>query len=345
MISAPKNLRLHVVLAASLIASSAFASGSLDRFSPTFDPLGPCTGSPADSYDHVGVGTGGCDAGGAPVLDMPPGDYGLLANDNVNAFSNNEADPAFNHLLLFSGDWTARGLAGTPFRNQANNNQVVGDVFRTLGTPSAAPSAMFPILGGCAAPATIGTPHALHHNQTRYNLIPTVGPAVANPYLPSPGWGRADNLDALEIGGFDVTGDVQHDYPVYFALDRVSPSLGGTEAADIFTSAVGAVTFAPFANIFDMGLQQGDDMDGLAIWDRGVVGNLDRGTDYAIFSLDPNSPTLAGPDGIWGTADDLSPADVLITNFNGFFCLYVTANELQMRFQDNVDALDVIVLP
>ena len=88
-----------LILSLLLTASTAFANGSIDRFSPTL-PL--CGGSPADIY--LNAGTGGCDVGGGTVLDTLDANYGLTGNDNNNGHSNDEVDPSLNHLIIFSVD-------------------------------------------------------------------------------------------------------------------------------------------------------------------------------------------------------------------------------------------------
>ncbi|NJL29866.1 MAG: hypothetical protein HC897_19215, partial [Thermoanaerobaculia bacterium] len=204
--------------------------------------------------------------------------------------------------------------------------------------PGLSPAGAIP--GGvCAGPAPMGFGHALQNNQPDHNFVPTLGPGMVN------GLGVLDDMNALEIGGFDTTGDNVHDFPVYFSLNRFSPSLGGATPGDVLLSPTGTNFFFVFAPRPTLGLRAGDNVDALAIWDRNATGQREAGIDYAIFSLDPNSPTLAGPDGIWGTPDDFSPGDIFVTDFSGVACLYVRHNRIGLQFNDNLDALDVIVLP
>lgn len=333
----PKHLVPTLALITTLVAglpAHLEASASLDVSSPT---VTLCGAGGADFYNNVAPGTGGCDVGGFPVLDVAAASYGLVFGDDTDGASNNEVDPGLGHLLLFSVDQGAVGIAGTPVNNQAARLQAAGDIFRTLNSPSNPPAGAI-AAGACLPGTTLVPGHALQNNQPDHNFIPTIGPGAIN------GFGAVDELDALEIGGFDVDHDGVRDRPVYFTLDRFSPSLGAFSPAAIFLAPVGVPAFGVFAPRPALGLRPGDNVDALAIWDRNVIGTMEAGLDYALFSLDPNSPTLAGPDMIWGTGDDLSPGDVFLTDFSGTFCLYVQHNWLGLMFYDNLDALDVIAL-
>lgn len=72
----------------------------------------------------------------------------------------------------------------------------------------------------------------------------------------------------------------------------------------------------------------------------------------ALFSLAPGSQALGGPDGIVGTADDYTAADIFYTRFDGTFEIAGPANinfpfdliakNMGLTERDNVDALDII---
>jgi hypothetical protein len=115
-----------------------------------------------------------------------------------------------------------------------------------------------------------------------------------------------------------------------------------TSPADVYYAAPGA-GFVLFSVPGQMGLAGNNNLDALVLWDRMAAGAVDPGSDYALFSLAPGSPALNGPDGIAGTADDFSAADLFVTDFTGVFCLYTRANQLGLLFQDNVDGLDVVI--
>lgn len=321
---------LLVATFGTLQPSSVLASAAIDAASPSIG----CGASSADFYRNVAPGTGGCDAAGAPVLDLAAATYGLIPTDDTDGASNGEQNPNSAHILLFSVDRGAVGAAGFSVNFQAGRGQAAGDVFRSSVAP--APTGAF-FGGACAGAAPIGVGNTLHNNQADHNFVPTIGPGVAY-------FGALDEMNALEIGGFDTTGDNVHDLPVYFTLNRFSPSLGASSPADIFLTPVGSPV-GVFAPQITLGLQVGDNVDALALWDRGVAGTREPVLDLAIFSLDPNSPSLAGLDGIWGTVDDFYPGDVLVTDFRGFFCVYVQHLNLGLLSSDNLDALDVILVP
>jgi hypothetical protein len=73
------------------------------------------------------------------------------------------------------------------------------------------------------------------------------------------------------------------------------------------------------------------DFEGIDMFHGGAA------TDLALFSLAPGSQTL----NFFG----LSPADIFITDFDGTFSLYATAESLGLLFNDNVDGLDSLAIP
>ncbi len=89
----------------------------------------------------------------------------------------------------------------------------------------------------------------------------------------------------------------------------------------IINPANGGFTFDP-----------NDDADFLGI-DAFISGVM---TDLALFSLTPDSATLQ--------ALGLSAADIFITDFDGTFTLFASAESLGLRFEDNVDGLDSIAV-
>ena len=318
------NKRLLLLTAAALLAAAlpAGAGVSIDRTSPSVGGCGFLV-SPSQVFSLVPPGTGGCDVGGAgPTLDVGVFTFGLIGTDNIDALSTNTLTPAgLSYSLVFSADRASVGQPATPFAAEAANNQAASDLWRTLltgGSPAAAMAA--------CAPVAVPAPHFLRRNQTEFNLGRTaaagtaVGPAQ-------------DNVDAVELDVLDVDGDFLHDFDVYFSLDAASPSLGGSPA-DILISAASSVAFGLFAPAGQLGLLFNDDIDSLVIWDRAVIGMANPNVDFALFSLAPGSPTLAGL--------GLSPAAIFVTDFNGAFCLFAPANQLGLLATDNVDGLDVM---
>lgn len=322
-------LSLTAILAASL---PAWAGVSIDRASPS---LG-CGGVPAVTAGHLYsqvVPTGGCDVGGlGPLLEVARPAFGLGPGDNVDALSAHV--PWFSSdefVFVFSGDRASMGLPGTPYRNQFNRNQAAADLFQTSAVPSISPAVAESM--GCVLPVTIAPPALRYLNQTDFNFIHTALPGA--PWMAGP----IDNIDAVELDDLDINNDAIHDVAVYFSLDPASPSLV-TSAADIYYAPAGGV-FSRFSQPYQLGLGDDDNLDALVIWDSWVPGISNPGADFAIFSLAPGSPALNGLDGIAGTADDHSAADLFVSDFVGH-CVYLTADQLGLLFEDNVDGLDVI---
>ncbi len=321
---------LWTVLSAVALMSAnlpAHAGVTIDRASPSIAACPPPV-NPATIFSQV------LPAAGCPVPEVFAASYGLVGADNVDGLSANTPTPASDdYIWVFSGDRAALAQAGTPYRAEAVLNQAASDLWRTQALPSSSPAAV--IGAACGALATIAPPPPVQHRvQTDYRLIP---------FLPSGAafGGMQDNIDDFDLEDFDPSGDRIHDIRIYFSLDPASPSLGAGSGADLFHAAAGA-GWVPFSIAADAGLVPADNIDALVMWDRFALGVMDPVIDIAVFSLAPGSPTLAGPDGMSGTADDLSPGDLLVTDFNGFFCIYTRPGQLAMRQVDNIDGLDVI---
>lgn len=346
---------------------------SIDRASPSIVIGG---NTPGDIYDMLPLPLSGMgwDVGGpGPIVHVPDLAYGLGPLDNNDGHSNGELNPNAVQALYFSGDDSrdvlpgdvSMGASGTDYSNQAALGQAAGDRFMVNGLTTLSPAA---VMGGGGAAGIVpgGIPGGLGNfpinllsaNQTRYNEIPSIGPGVLNTFAPPPGFTIQDDMDALELTPFDITPDGIHDTPIYFSLDPISPGLFGSPA-DILVSPPATAGYTLFAGSTLLGLGAGDDVDALALWD--TLGNLapDPG-DYALFSLTPASPTLYGADTLPGLAlvdddgingvddlgevglgDDMSPADIFVTDFSGAFTLFLSAGSIGMLPNDNVDAIDV----
>lgn len=303
------------------VALPAGAGVSIDRTSPSIGGCGFPV-NPAQVFNLVPPG-GGCDvAGVGPVLEVMPPAMGLVPMDNIDALSANTLTPeTLSYYLVFSGSRASVGVAGSPYSLEAANNQAASDLWRTLIT-SASPAAS---MAACA-PVAIAAPHALHRNQTGFNLARTAAAGIA--VMPP-----QDNIDAIELDVLDFTGDDVHDVDVYFSLDPASPNLIAS-GADIYFSPAASGFFVPFAFPAALGLAGGDNLDSLVMWDRVNLGIADAGVDFALFSLAPGSPTLV--------AIGASPADIFVTNFAGGFCLFANSGQLGLIAADNVDGLDVM---
>ena len=190
-------------------------------------------------------------------------------------------------------------------------------------------------------------------------------------------WGIDIDVDGLV--------DADSSRNAFFSLDLWSPTItgsGGTiNACDILVTRDGTRTFSIYADgVDDIDLLAEDNMDALILSDITAAeilfpdGYLDMGLDVALFSLSSESPTLWGTDGAPGIAgvdddgingvddlgevglgDDFSPADVFYTDFLRSFnplldwqaggSLYATAEELGLLAKDNLNALDISVVP
>ena len=326
------KLRGILLLGAAVAATAlpAEAGVSISRGSAS---IALCPAQAATIYQPVIPPTGGCDVGGAPVVDTWAASFGYVAGDNVDAFATSEAGPAnVNYHLLFSGDATSLGVGGTVYNNQALNGQAAADIYWTNNLTSNSPRAV--MAAACGAPALIPPPANIFLHQVDFNLIPTLPPAGVYAGVP-------DDVDGFELDVLDTIGaDQIHDRNFYISVDAASPSWGGFPSDILYVPAGGVPGL--WAPAGALGLGAADDIDALVVWDRGLVpGNLNPGLDLVLFSLARGSAALAGPDGIMGTPDDFSPADILVSDLTGVFCLYTRHSQLGLRFNDNVDALDV----
>ncbi|MBM3235288.1 PEP-CTERM sorting domain-containing protein [Candidatus Poribacteria bacterium] len=258
---------------------------------------------------------------------------GLVPSDNLDALSGG-ADGTWisgRHLpgvLLFSVDPNAVGMVGSDVREEAVDepppdgdpgNEAAGDVFKSR------PTAPF----GSWEGTLIDPAKKSNDLIVDENALGLQAPANAGLVPPE------DDLDALETEGGPG---------IFFSLDSASPSIGGAVTPDdILLSPFGP--FGIYADGVTIGLVPGDDLDALVLSDAGTSLYLDPGVDEALFSLAPGSPSLYGPDGIPGTADDWSPGDVFYTNFTGGFGLYASHDYLGLEFGDNLNALDIKATP
>jgi hypothetical protein len=111
---------------------------------------------------------------------------------------------------------------------------------------------------------------------------------------------------------------------------------------------IGGAAFGVLATAMDIGLLDGDGIDALVL-SRGTpnVPHLVQGLDEALFSLDPMSVSVLA-----GLA---APGDVYYTDFNRDFdpftpwdlggSLFASAASLGLAVMDNLDGLDIFVVP
>ena len=152
-----------------------------------------------------------------------------------------------------------------------------------------------------------------------------------------------DDLDALNLTPQPSTN-------TYFAIDRLSASNDfgiGQLASDLLVSD-GSGLFGVYSSNAMMGLDSGDAIDGLVLWDEALDQVANPGIDTALFSLDPFSPdtfTFTGLSYIPCMPGHMSPADVCFTSFDGTFSLWASAASIGLLAGDNLDALATVPEP
>jgi hypothetical protein len=204
------------------------------------------------------------------------------------------------------------------------------------------------------------------------NLLGLQAPAQNHSH-PTPPFGPPeDDVDALEMDdarrvddGNPYDGIPDNGKYVFFSLDATSATViaptpdpfpgtstdpdttNGVTADDILVSSPPGqqpFNFAIYARgIEDMGLQPGDDLDALCLWDNNPNGTgppdgILNTEDEALFSLAAGSPSLGGR----------SPGDVFLTKFDGQFTLYTSAASLGLNDFDDLNALDInpgVIIP
>lgn len=301
---------------------------SLDRLSPSVTGFGNL---PADIYGEAGgVVAGGWDVGGpGPVLHVPVFAYGLQPPDNADAVSLGHNDPNWLPIVYFSASRKSLGAWGTQYRHQAVRTQAAGDRFVTNGWLDRSPMAAY--LTGSTANLIVWQagrgPNLLSANQTRYNEIPSIPTLAVNPTGDPL---QIDEMDALELHPLDINGDAVHDFPMFFSMDGISmsmPPIGSP--ADVFVSWPMTPGFSTWATAASMGLGPNDDIDALTVFHTSGSQQAMPGQDWAIFSLRA------------GNSLGASPADVLVTCFQGVSRLYVKAGVVGLLGSDDIDGLDI----
>lgn len=326
-----RNLWISTLGAAILAVSTLPVSAQTMTIDRASESVIVCPTNPAHIFE-----TPGAPAACGLAINVFDFNYGQTANDDTDALAVNEPSaPNSDYGFIFSGDMVSQGFPGTNYRVQFNNNQAAGDLWRTMAAPTNDPWGV--MAGACGAAATLpGAPWpTLFRNQHTWNMIPGVMPGVVYN-------GNIDDLDGFDLQLIDTNNNFVNDVPFYFSIDPAS--VFAAAPADIIFKPVGGAPFV-WANDWRLGLGALDDVDALVVWDRNVIGAPNPGVDLVLFSLGRGSFALRGPDGVVGTADDFSPADVFVSNLNGTFCLYMRHGQFGLRFADNLDALEVKVWP
>ena len=299
--------------------------------------LPPVIPLPAPLYsfgaDSVTVQSGLVSAAAVLALDFPlpaiaiqPAALGLQpVGDDINALSGSRPGLPPRFVFAFSVD-----------------RQTIGDVppsmeFQQLGTPYnvADQAARGHAAGDQFVPTVLFDPNGPVSHQNRQAED---NPAIRNNYdeggtdfsaepptkahetsvLPEDNVSGTANTNTV-LSVFAGATTIQD---LYFSLSRESVSLtslsdGEPSGANVFYNA-GPFDKAPttqFATYWDLGLQQGDNINAMIVIDTNILGLWDAG-DVLFFSLDPNSPSLP----FLGTPTPHATAgDVLIARNDGTF--------------------------
>lgn len=294
-----------------------------------------------------------------PTVVFRPHDLRLTPMDWIDGLSLAHTSIGFGSTfaIVFSVDRRAvgavppdPGLAAQGFafnvQDQAAKNQAAGDAY--------IPLALFNRFGPITLAQRVGGNNSLVINNGDAGGVDfTAKPTKLSPTAPNPGPqtnvnGGAGSAGATALRGLPMPGPFHRPLPstIFFSLQRNSPTLTGLgipgstgSGADIY------IDLNPFAfggeSLYaappQLGLQFNDDIDGFIVFDNGDL-VYSPFNDQVIFTLRPNSPSLAGI---------FAPGDLLTSNF-GVINLYATAtflgltrNPLDPQHSDNVDFLDV----
>jgi hypothetical protein len=226
---------------------------------------------------------------------------GLYDDLNSVSFGNDFAiGPVF-----FSVDRNSVGLVDSAVRGQATGNGAAADVFQ----------------------ARIGVPgNTLWRTETALGLAAGFS---------------GDDIDALE-----AQGQVDDETRIYFTLDPFSASVNSNTHTcgghvirpfDVLMSTSDAPCALFADGVATMGLSMTDQIDALAIYDGGRIGQIDPGIDTALYSLGMFSGGVLN--GHW------SAGDVIKTTFSGDSVLFASAASLGLQSNDNIDAIDTVSEP
>ena len=230
-----------------------------------------------------------------------PGVFGGVELDALS-FGNDGAG-----AFVFSVDEFAIGIPGGPgpdvFSEGAlGNQQAAADVFRYLGPGVPTPPVM-----------PVGNSAMIDGDGLMPSGLPGLGLIEPNPptplSLPDPG----DNLDAMDLG----TSFEELLGPIYFSLDSAfgdslegMPANSGTALGNGFlggdilvqtTRGLAPVLYAPSVVLgLDLFGPDTDDLDALALIDRGMIGVFEPMLDLLFYSVRRDSMLVGTLDSLWG---------------------------------------------
>lgn len=273
------------------------------------------------------------------------------SNDDLDGLSVNRANSGTLWYFCFSVDADAVGGAGPinpagfvwPYnvRQQASLKQAAGDIFASTEIYDVGNGRR---IGGLGEYNNVLFVNQATMFEQNLNLLPIAVPAKRSVLEVS------DNLDAFTRfarGSFndDQQGQLSgSDY--FFSLTAASDSLdtlpgSNGSGADIFGWDAGSMGSELYVGYSQLGLAHGDDIDALVVADtpddtnhNGTWENLD----FVLFSLSPDSPTLASL--------GASPGDIFLRKYGNAGRLdlsdrIASATDLGLDVGDNVDGLDI----
>ena len=163
-----------------------------------------------------------------------------------------------------------------------------------------------------------------------------IGPAL--PFGVLEPLSNVDGWDATAPFGPAAFPGIYYTVPLADALAHpIYTGSGATGAYIFFSPPVTGYSVAPAVYATDamIGLGPTDEIDALAIIEDGSMSPT--AGDAIYFSLAPGSPML----GVLGA----SPADILVTSIGGAPVVFAPAASLGLATTDDIDALDLVVVP
>lgn len=306
---------------------------------------------------------------GHDYLIFPPIDNG------VPGILNGFPAPDVPAQLVFSVDEFAFGIFGSPAAPNVSSEAALGgpaseaaaDVFAYLGP--VIPTAPGPVIGNTDIMDGDGLVGGFigAFGGPGTGLIEPNGPLIGS--TPGAIYDVGDNLDALDM---DTHFDALFGR-VYFSLDSSFPdpleppvANTGTALANMFVGGDVLVTIPGgpgpiiYAPAFTLGLDliagpDSDDLDALALYDTGAVGEFEPGIDFILFSVRRGSAIIGAPDSFFGAP--IEPGDILsLPPGPGLFpSIFIPAEALGLATfrsggvgqfgADDLDALDVLAIP
>ncbi|MDX9912562.1 MAG: GC-type dockerin domain-anchored protein [Phycisphaerales bacterium] len=311
------------------VALSGAAGGAFAQSAGFSVKGGGPSGLPgAGVYEEGGVNPA-MQVGGEGGMGLPdPG-------DEIDAMSADQEEEDF--LLCTSTADTATGvpsLLRIPSINlfdQAQLHQQAGDTFISTEAWNATSGIIGP-------PVSLGLfNNVLGRNQAAPYVNASGLQPIISPNVPYTGQ-ELDDIDALTM--LMPNPFKPEVIELFFSVSQQSPSLtslGGTSGGDVFydpdINSRGDERI--YATVLQLGLQPGDELDALVVFDRAAVGGpgdrvYNPGVDRVFFSLRENSPSL--------DILNATPGDVLL-RVPGGIIIFARHNRFGLNSRDELDGL------